>query len=268
MRVTDAATLKGDGRSNQDRYLVGDYYAAVLDGASSYPPLPEGRDGGWYADHLAHAIEALISPDKALDVVVAEAIEAVADAQHLQRGASPSSTVALARWDRSYVECLVLGDSTILVEHRDGTVEPLTDDRLAAVATTQREDYRRRLQQGHGYDDEHRTLLQALQDEQRRARNTEDGYWIAEADPSASYHALQRRYHQHAISNLVLMSDGAAAIEAMGLAEWPVVIHTARTLGCAEILTGVTNAEDDDPHGQQFPRSKHHDDKTALLVTS
>ncbi len=53
MRVVDYATLKGDGKTNQDRYLIGDYYAAVLDGASAYPPQPEGRDGGWYAEQLA-----------------------------------------------------------------------------------------------------------------------------------------------------------------------------------------------------------------------
>lgn len=269
MRVADAATLKGDGRTNQDRYLAGDYYAAVLDGASSYPPLPEGRDGGWYAEQLARAIEDAITPTKALDVVLAEAIELVAETHQLESGASPSSTVAIARWDGSYVECLVLGDSTILVGHTDGTIDRLTDDRLTDIAVAQRAEYQRRLQQGHGYDQQHRKLLQALQQEQRRARNTKDGYWIAEADPVAAYHALERRYPQREIADLVLMTDGAAAVaEPLQIIPWNAVASVARAAGCGEILRSVVAAEGDDPDGREFPRSKRHDDKAAVLITA
>jgi hypothetical protein len=52
----------------------------------------------------------------------------------------------------------------------------------------------------------------------------------------------------------------------MELVDWQAVASIARAAGCAEILRMVAAAEDEDPNGQQFPRSKRHD-KTALLVT-
>lgn len=268
MRVADAATVQGDGANNQDCYVIGDYYAAVLDGASAYPPQPEGRDGGWYATQLAQAIDSAITREKALDLVLMEAIDTVSSTAGLTPGESPSSTVALTRWDGSHVECLVLGDSTIVVGHTDGTVETITDSRLASVAAPQRQAYRRRLITGTGFDEEHRRLLHVLQIEQRRARNTKNGYWIAEADTSAAFNALERRYPQRQVADLVLMTDGAACIvETMELVDWQAVASIARAAGCAEILRMVTAAEDEDPYGEQFPRSKRHDDKTALLVT-
>ena len=64
------------------------------------------------------------------------------------------------------------------------------------------------------------------------------------------------------------MTDGADSIvETVELVDWPGVASIARAAGCAEPLRMVTAAEDEDPNGQQFPRSKRHDDKTALLVT-
>ena len=125
-----------------------------------------------------------------------------------------------------------------------------------------------RLTTGKGYDEEHRRLLHVLQIDQRRARNTKGGYWIAEADTSAAFNALERGYPQRDIADLVLMTDGAASIvETMKLVGWPAVASIARAAGCPEILRMVTAAEDEGPNGQQFPRSKRHDDKTALLVT-
>jgi hypothetical protein len=79
--------------------------------------------------------------------------------------------------------------------------------------------YRARLAAGHGYDDEHRRLLAALQHRQRKARNKPGGYWIAEADPIAARHALTRSRPWDAERRAILATDGAAMHGAN--AEWP-----------------------------------------------
>ena len=117
VKVVDAATLKGDGSSNQDRYLVGDYYAAVFDGASAFPPEPSDRDGGWYARELAKAVQERMAPSGDLRGVLKDALEDVLR-EHDLRADGPSSTVALVRWDDVNLDCLVLGDSPIAVMHR------------------------------------------------------------------------------------------------------------------------------------------------------
>lgn len=268
MRVVDAATIQGDGQANQDRYVVGDYYAAVLDGASAWPPQRADRDGGWYAEQLGHAIEAAIGSQESLRHVLAEAIQVVADAHGLEPGSSPSSTVALARWNGAHVECLLLGDSTIVVEHGPGEVEVMTDDVLGNVAPEIRASYRERLAAGRGYDAEHQRLLHDLQEEQRHVRNTHNGYWIAEADPEAAYNAHLRHYRPSEASTLLLMSDGAAAIvQPWAIAPWNAIPSMARHDSCAAILSKVVDAENGDPNGEAVTRSKRHDDKTAVLIS-
>ncbi len=201
--------------------------------------------------------------------MLAQAIEAVASAHGLVPGESPSSTVALARWNETDVECLVLGDSSIVVSHVSGAVEHLTDDRLAAVATAERQTYRRRLAAGHGYDEEHRTLLaRRCSESNAHARNVEGGYWIAEANAEAAFRALYRRYQQIDVSQLILMSDGTAnAVHPLGLLDWTEMPHELETKGCPLFLSYVSEAEDKDPYGHAHPRSKRHDDKTVILAS-
>lgn len=49
-----AATLAGTS-NNQDRYVVGDRFAAVLDGSTSVAG-DRSHDPGWYAEQLAQAL--------------------------------------------------------------------------------------------------------------------------------------------------------------------------------------------------------------------
>jgi hypothetical protein len=266
LKVTDAATLRGDGTFNQDRYLIGDYYAAVLDGASAYPPLPEARDGGWYADLLAQAIQHAMTAAKPLADVVREAIADVAAQEGLAPGASPSSTVSITRWSDASVECYLLGDSTIVVSARGGT-EALSDQRLSQIATQQRDAYRARLSAGSGYDQRHKQLLSEIQAEELRWRNRPHGYWIAEAEPFAADHAYERSFPRRDLTDILLATDGAAAIvDRLGLLDWPAALDLIRRRSCRALLRLAHEAEDDDPEGRQHPRSKSHDDKTALVV--
>lgn len=185
-RVTRVLTaeLAGSGRS-QDRVVVLPHAVIVLDGASD--PLMRGRDGGWYAGTLGDALARGLrdEPGGDLQAMLREAIADVAGAHGLVPGAAPSSTVAVLRWHGDVAEALLLGDSAIVAFLVDGRFEELADGRLAGVASAQRRAHRRRLRGGHGFDGRHQVLLRDLVAEQRRWRNREGGYWIAEATPGA-----------------------------------------------------------------------------------
>jgi len=261
-----AATRKGSGHTNQDRYITGPNFAAVLDGASSFSDEPQQQDGGWYAETLAAKLGELLTarPDDPLPRVVEHAIAAVVTEHDLRPATSPTSTIALARWDDEQVEIYVLGDSTVAIIHPDGSDDACSDDRIAAIGGDLRRAYRSRLSAGSGFDDQHRQLLASLQAEQAKWRNRKDGYWIAGAEPSAAQRGIADAHRRSQVQRLILATDGAAA-GVTRYRTWP----AWRYMGLREadaVLRAIEADEAEDSKGQEWPRSKPRDDKTLVVV--
>lgn len=258
------ATRAG-GHRNQDRYLVGDGYAAVLDGASSFARRQPQLDGEWYAEKLTEALERHLSHRAHEDTaqIVARSIADVAQLHGGHEAACPTCTLALTRWDEKTAEVYVLGDSTVSVIGLHGE-QNHTDTRLDDIAPDIHRQVRGRLAAGHGFDGPHRELLAELQREQAHARNTRDGYWIAGADSEAAHHAYRRTYRREEVELLALATDGAASI--MGTYE---LYPNWRAFALAEpefSLQRAVEVEAQDPLATRWPRSKVHDDKTLLIV--
>ncbi|MEU6137340.1 hypothetical protein [Nocardioides sp. NPDC047086] len=249
--------------SGDDRAFVTSNAVIVLDGASAFSE----RDvpASTYADQLGAALARLIEgSDEPLPHLLAEAISETVTALGITPGGrAPSSTVAIARrrHDAS-LDLLVLGDSQIAIPGR-----VIRDDRLGVIANDVRVAYRARLEAGYGYDDEHRRLLAALQDEQLRHRNRPGGYWIAEADPIAAEHAITCRVMQDPNLWCVLATDGAyRPMEHLRIDNWP-TIATADSRELESVLQRCQDWESTDPHGRQLPRAKRHDDKTLMIAS-
>jgi len=134
---------------------------------------------------------------------------------------------------------------------------------LETVAPAQRQSYRERLQRGSGYDETHRQLLADLQTTERRARNSDDGYWIAEATRDAGHHATVRHIDADNLRWAVLATDGAQrTIDHLHMAWHDIAAKSDDEL--LALLQGLQRWEAErDPEGQDLPRAKRHDDKTV-----
>ncbi|WP_199921597.1 protein phosphatase 2C domain-containing protein [Intrasporangium calvum] len=265
MTIT-AATRKGSGRTNQDRYITGPNFAAVLDGASDFTEEGPERDGGWYAQALGAKLRELLIAESEMGIpqLVERAIGGVASEHDLRPNTSPTSTIALARWDDEHVETYVLGDSTVAIIHPDGSEDAYSDDRLASIGGHLRRAYRERLAAGSGFDDEHLRLLASLQAEQAKWRNREDGYWIAGATSTAASRGIVQSLEWPDVSRIAIASDGAAAAVSKYrlFASWAALAG----LDAQEVLVAVEAHESRDGDGTAWARSKRHDDKTLLLL--
>jgi serine/threonine protein phosphatase PrpC len=263
----NAAQLPGPDRS-QDRVFRTANAAIVLDGATAFTSVE--LDAGTYADTLGrHIATELRSNDRAdLAEVVSNAIDIVARRFELRPGHSPSSTVTIVRIRDQHADLFVLGDSPIFY----GTAQHphvFADTRLADLDLPESRHYRDRLRDGCGYDDHHRTLLRRLQEHQRAWRNIDGGYWIAEADPAAAYHAITATLGVHDLSWAVLATDGITnPLTHLGRADWA-TLATKSDRQLATVLTAAHQWErEDDPTGTNFPRAKCHDDKTIAAIPS
>ncbi len=245
--LAERAGVGADGadRPTEDHVVVLDSAVLLLDGATA--PRPDLPAGGWYADLLARRLaEGLrAAPDADLAGTLADAIADVAGDHGLEPRHSPSSTVAMLRWQDERVDALVLADSPIVAFGGFG-LDVVSDDRLATLRDEGK------LQTGADV---------------RRRRNAEDGFWVAEADPAAAAHALRRSWPRAEVGAVLLASDGVSiGVDEYELFGWPEVLAMTKAAGPDAVLDAVRTAEKLDPDGERWPRAKRHDDQALVMV--
>ncbi|MGX7824075.1 protein phosphatase 2C domain-containing protein [Actinokineospora sp. 24-640] len=241
--VAEQAGHGPDGviRPSEDVVVTLPEAVILLDGATSPDP---GRAGGPYAIALAAQLAGRLTAAAEVDLAdhLAGAIRAVARHHGHTPGQSPSSTVALVRWDESGVEALVLGDSPVVAFHPDGSHTVVADHRLRDL----------------------RPLSGAQADE---LRNRDGGFWVAEALPAAARQAVRARWPRAEVTDVLLASDGVSCgVDDYGILTWPDALAMTRAGGTFAVLDAVRAAEDSDAGRTRWPRTKHHDDQSLAWI--
>jgi hypothetical protein len=267
VRVQLASERGSSARQNEDFAAVTPGIAVLLDGAG----LPVGRDTGcvhgiaWYARTLGGLLAAgACDTGLPLPEVLARGIEQVSQMHagtcDLSHPDTPSATVIITRQHAACLEYLVLCDSVLLLQARDGEPRVITDARIDAVAEPLRP--ARGTTSGPFGDD---VAWRAYGRQIDTARNQLGGFWIAAADPQVVAHALTGSERMRALSAVVLLSDGASRLaDRYHLATWPQVCATLAKGGPEEVIRQVRAAEEADPDGQRWPRGKISDDATVI----
>jgi hypothetical protein len=258
--------LDGSARPSEDVVVVRPNAVIMLDGATSLrADLPSG---GWYATRLAAAIAERLEAAAGAELpdVLAAAIRAVSAENGFAAGHSPSSTVALLRWTETEADALVLGDSPVIAFGPGGTTV-VADERLASVPR-RGGGYRARLRSGGGYGPTHVDALRESGAAMARWRNREGGFWVAEADPAAAYHARRARWPRAEVHTVLMATDGVSCgvDDYRIFPDWQAVLALARRHGPQAVLDRVRAAERTDPDGARWPRPKPHDDQALVLV--
>lgn len=248
MQITHA-TASAPGNANEDYVCTGANWAVILDGATA----PAGVDSGcvhdviWLVRQLAAKIASrlIVTDESSLADILATAIKdttaAHADTCDLANPDSPSATVSIAQARGDALEYLTLGDSPIVLWHRDESFTPITDDRTS------------HLPGGRPYTIE---LVRAL-------RNKAGGFWVASTDPEAAYHAIGGSIPLARVTEVGLFTDGITRLLDWYGYTWPVIFSSLRSEGPGSLITLVRTAEREQPHPQA---PKKHDDATAVYM--
>lgn len=268
MRVLLASRTGAPDRPNEDFAAVVPGAVVLLDGAGYVPKAGIGCVHGiaWYARTLGGLLAAGACDSRVpLAELLGRGIEQVS-AMHagtcdLGHPATPGATVIIARQLGDTLEYLVLCDSVLLLQPRDGDPRAITDPQLG--------DTMARFRPGAGlaagtpeYGAAWRTYTRALE----AARNQPGGYWLAAADPAAAGHALTGAEPLAALSAVALLSDGASRLaDRFHLATWADVCEILTRDGPPGLIRQVRAAESGDPHGERWPRGKIHDDATVVF---
>lgn len=237
--------LDGTPRPTEDRVAALPNAVVLLDGATALRPQRVTVTD--YVDALLAALAdgLLRQPSHDLARILARSITTVVSELRVAPGASPSSTVAMLRWCKSTVDALVLGDSPVVAFGPSGPCL-VADDRLERLRVAGR-------------------LGSAVAAD--ALRNTDRGFWVAEADPGAADRARRRSWPREQVRAALAASDGASAVvDRYGLLSWQQVLALCETDGADAVLAVVRNAERHDADRARWPRAKVHDDQALAVV--
>ncbi|GAA3225363.1 integrase [Actinocorallia longicatena] len=260
MRITVASEPGRADRENEDFAGAVPGAALVVDGATAPPGVASGcvHSVAWYARTLGGLLLGTVTD---LRLSLAEALElAIAQVGRIHSGGcdlgsphSPSATLAIARARGGLLEYLVLCDSTVLLDHRDGTAEAVTDDRLDLLRP-------RIATPPEGADP---LAYERLGPVERFAahRNRPGGFWVAAADPLAARQALTGAVPLDELRSVSLLTDGATRLaDLFATLSWPDLRTILTTDGPAGLIRRTRKTEAATPPASGKPS----DDATAL----
>jgi hypothetical protein len=269
MQVAFATQPAPGGAVNEDFITATDRVVILLDGAS----VPQGMEIGcrhgtaWYVGRLGRRLldQLTDQPGQLLTDALAAAIQAVAslhaDTCQLDHPGGPSAAVALLREADQTVDYLVLADTTVLLDETSD-LHVISDDRLAQVAVTEHSAMHREATGTVTHQQRYADLVTEL----RRHRNQDAGYWVAGSTPDAAYHALTGTVPRSELRRVGLLSDGATRlVDRFGTMAWPHLLDVLDREGPYALIVQTREAENGDPEGRRWPRSKRHDDASAVL---
>jgi hypothetical protein len=269
MQLTLAIQPAPGAAANEDFVAAAPEGVVVLDGASVSAGLEIGCHHGtaWFVQQLGTTLLTLLvtEPDRPLAAVLGQAIGDVAGRHagicDLAHPGTPSAAVAILRERRQLVDYLVLADAIVVLD-LPGGVQVVTDDRLAQLATVE---HAAMHQQPTGTA-VHRQRYAELMAELQRQRNSDDGYWVASSNPEAAVHALTGTVNRGGLRRAAVLTDGATRLaDRFGLLDWAGLLDVLQRNGPASLIEQVRDAERSDPEGRRWPRSKRHDDATAVF---
>ncbi|MFE7232500.1 hypothetical protein ACFVAF_17935 [Streptomyces sp. NPDC057596] len=207
---------------------------------------------------------ALAEPEVSLSDGLADTLARVA-ALHpqcdLNNPGTPSATVAILRQRYGVLDHLVLADSPVVFDGRDG-YSVVTDLRVDAILP----DLRAEVERHETHTQGHREALQRLVLAQREVRNTPDGYWVAGTNPESAQHGLTGTTELEDVRCAAVMSDGVSRlVTEYGMATWDEAFAALHAGGPRQLIETVRRVEASDPTGRRWPRYKSGDDATVAL---
>ncbi|MFI5529031.1 integrase [Kitasatospora sp. NPDC051853] len=271
MQVELAGEPQKPGRESEDFAAASPEALVLLDGSSSPEDFESGCRHGtpWYVRRLGVHLLARLTDraDRSIAECLADAIVETA-ALHggrcdLAHPNTPAAMVVAARVHGSSLEYLVLGDSLLVLDLKDGPPRVIGDNQRFPAGELLRRQIWSTVPGSAERAELHLRYAHAV----RAARNTGHGPWIAAASPRAAGHAETGFVRLTALRAVAALSDGASRwTERFGLGSWSDAVHLLAEQGPAELISQVRATEHSDAHCRRWPRGKAHDDASALYA--
>ncbi|WP_077601729.1 protein phosphatase 2C domain-containing protein [Oceanobacillus sojae] len=272
---------QGSNPTNEDAYVVNQEKElfAVIDGATGLGGLPgkiaaeaiqNGFDTGDFEDSLIEQIsKGNTKLAKKTKQELGQGIEAIAKEKRSACG------IAAIQIHENYMEYAQSGDCMIFVAYQDGGIQSLSYDHVMrldkkAIFELYNAIDKRINPEISGeafqeiYQEEKERIIPILK-ANREKLNTRGGYSIIDGTAEAMEYLTYGRIPLHQVEKILLLTDGMQ-LHGMEGDVWKESANFAFKHGIDSLLDYVVQQEEADIFLKKYPRLKHADDKTGILV--
>ena len=261
---------------NEDTFFVGEDFGFVLDGATGLLKeniSPKPSDAQWFVLKISEILQKTILMDLSLNEIVANAIKQ-ADQEYMSfEGAQnikskPSSGIALYRKRNETLEYFLLGDVSLLVELKDGTIKEFLMQELPKLDGENIQKMAQIAKEKGIHVIDARPLINDDLLRVRLSQNTPHGYYILGDNPEAAKHALSGSIPLHQVKSITALSDGySQTYDTFDLFKEPKqLIEKLETTTPEEIYEQLWQLQEQDYYCDEHPRFKIRDDATIIHV--
>lgn len=261
MKITDTILDFAEGTWGEDRLCLKEHFCCVLDGAT---PLKQAEFAGyhssaeWLADRLARYISEWASASAPYPLICKAFVDAEEDIRHTIEDTEhlPCLTTAAVQRDGSLLKCWVLGDCSIYLLMKDGTVRHVTDARVSLFSGKTLQAKQNAICRGE--DPAAAVLAQRIQN--KRMMNQPGGYWTVGFIGNFTEEFVEYSIEAEQVRAALLCTDGMDRL----------FIHHGITPG--QLLTGEIPLQEAVRFLRQREATagnaeiKQHDDVAAILL--
>lgn len=261
---------------NEDSFIVGQSFLAVIDGATGLNRIhltPSATDAQWLSCRVAEQLACRLT-DLRQEILLslqttAEFIKAELDQMGYRElhNAYPSASISIVRIKNDLLECFVLGDCPIIIGLKKG-VRLIRDDKVpqrdAAVLNWMSSiSHEKNISMS-----EAKTLAEPILTKNRQEMNREDSYWIFDPTGVGIPHGITAQFALKDIENVALTSDGFFAYyDSYSLTDSiPSFLNSMKHMSLQFIMEQMRSVEGKDSDLRKFPRFKISDDATAVYA--
>lgn len=262
MKVIDSVTDFPKGDWGEDRLFIRNDVVGVIDGSSPITVTPiEGyhSQAEWLADNLSTGLKE--EGEQPIPFVCRVVTDTLSKSKefldlNLSKENFPCATFAGISQFNGRVSAFVLGDCSVILEKKDGTIEVITDNRIRKFSEKTKEARRLALESGEDVSKAVKTQMTA----NREAMNTEGGFWTVGLHGKYWYEFLYKKYLVSDLKRCLIISDGFERI------------FTDNILSYQEVLSGRVSLKSAVWSLRSWEESvrssevKRSDDASAILV--
>lgn len=268
---------------NEDAFGVTENFLWMIDGATGVIkerlfPADPSSDACWFANQFSDALarqvkgrghqepdlEAMIRSANA--EVLAAADEANPDFRNIDHWKRPAASVTVAKVTTTQFIYAAIGDCAALVKKKDGSVIVLGDDRVGKFdRRTVQEMTRLREKNPDTGQDELFDQLKII--EQRKIRNSEAGYWVADLSDTWMDEMVTGSIPLAEIETLMFCTDGLYRLCDTFKTHTPEqLIEQAKGKGIKGLIDELRSLEAEDYDCKKAPRTKVSDDASGIVL--
>ena len=266
---------------NEDIAFINNYAAWILDGATGLSRknlVDTESDAKWFVEQWDEYLKKNIMKwNMELKDIVSEGIKQINNNFHtnlndsqksnLQSIDLPSSTIALIRWDKNYIDYLLLGDCTLMFKNNNNEIKYIKDETLDHLDGIVIEFMTREKKKNSISHIEARELAMDLLVKHRSLKNKPNGYWSLGFSKESAEKAKVGKEKLEKESKILLMSDGFSILfnkyTKVKKEEIFDIIEQEGLKSCYKLIREI---EDNDPECIQYPRLKKSDDSSAIFI--